>query len=77
MRRPLWRALVFAGVIAAVLCAPATAIAHPLGNFTVNRFARIEIGITNCTPRETFCTLIAVEGLLLILMVLEPHRLGS
>ena len=47
MRRALRRALVFAGVVAAVLSAPAAAIAHPLGNFTVNRFAGIEL-----TPDE-------------------------
>ena len=41
------RALVLAGVVAAVLSAPATAIAHPLGNFTVNRYAGIEL-----TPDE-------------------------
>jgi hypothetical protein len=47
MRRPMRRALVLAGVVAAVLSAPATAIAHPLGNFTVNRYAGIEL-----TPDE-------------------------
>ena len=47
MRRALWRALVLAGVVAAVLSVPATAIAHPLGNFTVNRYAAIEL-----TPDE-------------------------
>ena len=47
MRRALRRALVFAGVVAAVLSAPAAAIAHPLGNFTVNRYAGIEL-----TPDE-------------------------
>jgi ABC-type nickel/cobalt efflux system permease component RcnA len=41
------RALLLAGVVAAVLLAPATAIAHPLGNFTVNRYAGIEL-----TPDE-------------------------
>jgi nickel/cobalt transporter (NicO) family protein len=41
------RALVVAGVVAAVLSVPATAIAHPLGNFTVNRYAGIEL-----TPDE-------------------------
>jgi ABC-type nickel/cobalt efflux system permease component RcnA len=41
------RALVFGGVVAAVLSAPAAAIAHPLGNFTVNRYAGIEL-----TPDE-------------------------
>ena len=41
------RALVLAGVVAAVLLAPAPAIAHPLGNFTVNRYAGIEL-----TPDE-------------------------
>src|SRR5207247_8355188 len=29
-------------VIAAALLAPAAAAAHPLGNFTINRFSRIE-----------------------------------
>jgi ABC-type nickel/cobalt efflux system permease component RcnA len=47
MRRALRRALVLAGVVAAVLSVPATAIAHPLGNFTVNRYAGIEL-----TPDE-------------------------
>ena len=43
MRRPLRLALLLSGVVAAVLSAPATAIAHPLGNFTVNRYAGIEL----------------------------------
>ena len=43
MRRPLRRVLLLSGVVAAVLSAPATAIAHPLGNFTVNRYAGIEL----------------------------------
>jgi nickel/cobalt transporter (NicO) family protein len=43
MRRPLRLALLLSGVVAAVLSAPATAIAHPLGNFTVNRYAGIEV----------------------------------
>jgi nickel/cobalt transporter (NicO) family protein len=43
MTRPLRRALLLSGVVAAVLSAPATAIAHPLGNFTVNRYAGIEL----------------------------------
>jgi nickel/cobalt transporter (NicO) family protein len=47
MRRSLRRTLVLSGVVAAVLSAPATAIAHPLGNFTVNRYAAIEL-----TPGE-------------------------
>ena len=47
MRRALRRALILAGVVTAVLSAPATAIAHPLGNFTVNRYAGIEL-----TPDE-------------------------
>lgn len=34
--------LVLLGVVAA-LAAPASASAHPLGNFTVNRFARVEV----------------------------------
>ena len=47
MRRPLRLALLLSAVVAAVLSAPATAIAHPLGNFTVNRYAGIELA-----PRE-------------------------
>jgi len=47
MRRALRRTLLLSGVVAAVLSAPATAIAHPLGNFTVNRYAGIEL-----TPGE-------------------------
>jgi ABC-type nickel/cobalt efflux system permease component RcnA len=47
MRRPLRRAVLLSAVVAAVLSAPATAIAHPLGNFTVNRYAGIEL-----TPGE-------------------------
>jgi nickel/cobalt transporter (NicO) family protein len=47
MRRPLRRALLLPAVVAAVLSAPATATAHPLGNFTVNRYAGIEL-----TPGE-------------------------
>jgi nickel/cobalt exporter len=43
MRRPLRLALLLLGVVAAVLSAPATATAHPLGNFTVNRYAGIEV----------------------------------
>jgi nickel/cobalt transporter (NicO) family protein len=43
MKRPLRLALLLSAVIAAVLSAPATAIAHPLGNFTVNRYAAIEL----------------------------------
>ena len=43
MRRPLRRTLLLSGVVAAVLSAPANAIAHPLGNFTVNRYAGIEV----------------------------------
>src|SRR6185295_7138786 len=30
-------------VVAAALLAPAAASAHPLGNFTINRFARVEV----------------------------------
>src|SRR5438552_9701545 len=30
-------------VVAAALLAPAAASAHPLGNFTINRFSRIEV----------------------------------
>ncbi len=33
----------FLAVIAAVFLAPAIALAHPLGNFTVNRYSRIEV----------------------------------
>jgi nickel/cobalt exporter len=43
MRRPLRLALLLSGVVAAVLSSPASAIAHPLGNFTVNRYAGIEL----------------------------------
>ena len=43
MKRPLRLALLLSAVVAAVLSAPATAIAHPLGNFTVNRYAGIEL----------------------------------
>jgi nickel/cobalt transporter (NicO) family protein len=43
MRRALRRTLLLSGVVAVVLSAPATAIAHPLGNFTVNRYAGIEL----------------------------------
>jgi nickel/cobalt transporter (NicO) family protein len=39
MRRPV----LFAGVVAAVLLAPTLAAAHPLGNFTINRYAAIEL----------------------------------
>jgi nickel/cobalt transporter (NicO) family protein len=38
------RGLVLLGVVAAVLLAPAAAAAHPLGNFTINRYAGIELG---------------------------------
>lgn len=31
-------------VVGVVMLVPATASAHPLGNFTVNRYAGIEIG---------------------------------
>jgi nickel/cobalt transporter (NicO) family protein len=37
------RRLAFAAAALAVLLAPAAAQAHPLGNFTVNRFARVEV----------------------------------
>ena len=37
------RLFLFAVVIAAVLLAPALAAAHPLGNFTINRYAAIEL----------------------------------
>jgi nickel/cobalt exporter len=39
MRRPV----LFAGVVAVVLLAPTLAAAHPLGNFTINRYAAIEL----------------------------------
>jgi nickel/cobalt exporter len=35
--------LILCAVIAASLVAPAIATAHPLGNFTINRFSRIEV----------------------------------
>ncbi len=37
------RTLVFMSVVACVLLAPALAAAHPLGNFTINRYAGIEL----------------------------------
>ena len=37
------RRLLFAIVVAAALSVPAAAAAHPLGNFTVNRFADVEL----------------------------------
>jgi nickel/cobalt transporter (NicO) family protein len=37
------RRLLFLGVVLAALAAPAAASAHPLGNFTINRFSRIEV----------------------------------
>jgi nickel/cobalt transporter (NicO) family protein len=43
MRPRLRRGLVFAGVVMAVLLAPGLAVAHPLGNFTINRYAGIEL----------------------------------
>ena len=30
-------------VVAGALLAPAAAAAHPLGNFTINRFSRVEV----------------------------------
>ena len=30
-------------LVLAALCVPALASAHPLGNFTINRFARVEV----------------------------------
>src|SRR3954449_4066543 len=37
--------LVFLAVLAlTILAVPATAFAHPLGNFTVNQYSRIEVG---------------------------------
>ena len=47
MRRSLRRSLLLAGAVAAIVSAPANAMAHPLGNFTVNRYAGIEL-----TPGE-------------------------
>jgi nickel/cobalt transporter (NicO) family protein len=47
MRRSVRRAILLGAVVAVVLSAPATATAHPLGNFTVNRYAGIEL-----TPGE-------------------------
>jgi nickel/cobalt transporter (NicO) family protein len=47
MRRSVRRAILLVGVVAVVLWAPNTATAHPLGNFTVNRYADIEL-----TPGE-------------------------
>jgi nickel/cobalt exporter len=35
--------LVFLAVVAAALVLPALAAAHPLGNFTINRFSRVEV----------------------------------
>src|SRR5262249_56170838 len=35
--------IAFLIVIAAALFAPAAASAHPLGNFTINRFSRLEV----------------------------------
>ena len=43
MRWPFRRAVLVAGVFAAVLASSAPALAHPLGNFTVNRYAGIEL----------------------------------
>ncbi|MGZ4333632.1 MAG: hypothetical protein ACXVRJ_05100, partial [Gaiellaceae bacterium] len=37
------RRIVFALVLAAALLAPVAASAHPHGNFTINRFARVEV----------------------------------
>jgi len=37
------RLLLFVAVVASVLLAPALASAHPLGNFTINRYAGIEL----------------------------------
>jgi ABC-type nickel/cobalt efflux system permease component RcnA len=35
--------LLLVGIVAATLVAPVAAQAHPLGNFTINRFARVEV----------------------------------
>ena len=44
MRRRIALALLaLCGALAALLAAPPTASAHPLGNFTVNRYAGIEV----------------------------------
>src|SRR5262245_13380475 len=43
MRPPLRRAMLFVGIVAAMVLAPALAVAHPLGNFTINRYAGIEL----------------------------------
>ena len=37
------RLLLVAGVVVVVILAPALAVAHPLGNFTINRYAGIEL----------------------------------
>ncbi len=37
------RLVVLAGVVTVALLAPLAAKAHPLGNFTINRFSRIEV----------------------------------
>src|SRR5262249_11693599 len=37
------RKLLLLGVVAVSLLAPVAAQAHPLGNFTINRFARVEV----------------------------------
>jgi len=37
------RRLVLLIALAAALIAPAVATAHPLGNFTINRFSRVEV----------------------------------
>jgi nickel/cobalt transporter (NicO) family protein len=47
MRRSVRRVILLGGVVAVVLSAPGPAAAHPLGNFTVNRYAGIEL-----TPGE-------------------------
>src|SRR5256885_2442033 len=49
----LVKRLVVLGLVAALL-APAAASAHPLGNFTINRFSRVEvreIGRASCRER--------------------------
>ena len=35
--------LLVLGVVFAALAVPAVAAAHPLGNFTINRFSRVEV----------------------------------
>jgi nickel/cobalt exporter len=41
--RPLAKKLVLVAALVAAIAAPAAALAHPLGNFTINRFSRLEV----------------------------------